>query len=425
MNRQFIGGVFAVLTCIMSAISPCNAQDSKRVASADGPMVETYLKSGELAKGEVEIKAYLEKHPQDDQARFGLGTLQFIEAIERLSQSLYRYGSTTNMRSIPFLRISMLQNDDPQEVSYQQLRAVFKTLLHDLTTAEATLGRVKDPAVKQRLQFGLIRLDLNGDGRVSEEETLWKVYANLTIRNPANRAEMAKLAEEFAITFDKGDCTWLRGYCHLLMALDEFILAHDWEDAFDRTALLFFPKPKTSHDYLIKHVNEGGLFGDQTQIADAIALIHMIRFPVSEPKRLLASQKHLQQVITLSKQSWQEIAAETDDVEEWVPNANQVSMLQGTQLTQEMIDGWKQFLDEADQILTGKKLVPHWRLKAGRGINLDKYFKHSKRFDLVLIMQGTDIGPYLEEGTITDPQFWWQMQRLFRGNFLGFAVWIN
>ena len=107
-------------------------------------------------------------------------------------------------------------------------------------------------------------------------------------------------------------------------------------------------------DYPIQNINRGGMFGNQTQIADAIAFIHMIRFPVSEPKRLLSSQQHLRRMIALSRQSWQEIEAETDNKEDWLPNANQTSVPAGAYISQERITVWKEFLDEADDRLTGK-----------------------------------------------------------------------
>ena len=30
-----------------------------------------------------------------------------------------------------------------------------------------------------------------------------------------------------------------------------------------------------------------------------------------------------------------------------------------------------------------------------------------------------------QAGECTDPAFWWRLDRLFRGQFLGFAIWFN
>src|SRR5258708_2658586 len=59
---------------------------------AGEPLVEKYLHAGQLEKGEVALAAELARSPKDDQLRFGLGTLQFLRGVERLAQSMYRYG---------------------------------------------------------------------------------------------------------------------------------------------------------------------------------------------------------------------------------------------------------------------------------------------------------------------------------------------
>ena len=51
-------------------------------SAADPPLVERYLEEGKLAEGERALAAHLKDHPDDDQAWFGLGTLQFLRAVE-------------------------------------------------------------------------------------------------------------------------------------------------------------------------------------------------------------------------------------------------------------------------------------------------------------------------------------------------------
>src|SRR5207237_1362220 len=63
--------------------------------AAAGPPAETYLLEGKLADGERDLQEHLRKDPQDDQARFGLGVVQFLQTFEHLGQSLYRYGLRT------------------------------------------------------------------------------------------------------------------------------------------------------------------------------------------------------------------------------------------------------------------------------------------------------------------------------------------
>jgi hypothetical protein len=58
-------------------------------------------------------------------------------------------------------------------------------------------------------------------------------------------------------------------------------------------------------------------------------------------------------------------------------------------------------------------------------VNLERVFNDPRDFDLVLWAQGTDALPYLEEGEKSDKETWRQFQRVFRGDFLGFAAWVN
>ncbi len=395
------------------------------------PLVEKYLIAGELAQGEVALTEHLRRNPQDDEARFGLGTLQFIRGIERLMQSFHQYGLRSQFDSIPFVpfvRLPVPANADPQPVSYLKLRQVYLNLLADLTRAEATLESVKDDNVKLRLHFGRFKLDMNGDGVIGADESLWKVYAQIMGGRRATATREA--ADQFEIAFDNADVHWLRGYCHLLMALDEFILAHDWKQQFDTTGHLLFPKVESPYSYLkndkVKDERYGsGIFGSPTRIADFIAFIHLINFPVKEPERMKSVLKHLETVVALSRVTWKSIAAETDDDREWIPSSTQSGVLPGIRVTKQMIDGWKDFLDEAEAILSGKTLVPHWRVDDDRGINLRRVFTEPRRFDLVLWIQGSGIEPYLEKGTVTKRQTWQRLQTIFRGQFFGFAVWFN
>lgn len=88
-----------------------------------------------------------------------------------------------------------------------------------------------------------------------------------------------------------------------------------------------------------------------------------------------------------------------------------------------MIDSWLAVVGELEQVLDGKKLVPHWRFN--EGINLKRYIDEGKTFDPVLLAAGADAVPWLETGPISDQVSWNNLQAGFRGNFLGYALWFN
>jgi hypothetical protein len=388
-------------------------------APAKPPMVEQYVNSGRLAEGELALRAHLKHNPRDDEARFGLGTLQFVRSVERLAQSLHHYGLRHRIQVVPFLRMPVGPNASPEPINYEEFRLIFQTFSVDLMRVESTLAEIRDPKVKLRLHFAQIRMDVNGDGTAQPEESLWKMYARLNRRAGVTE----ETAQKLVIAFDKGDVHWLRGYCHLLAAFCDTILAYDMKELFESTGHVFFPEIESPHAHLRWQTDERR---DWTfEIADAVAAIHLCRFEVREPHRLKSAHTHLIAVVDQSRLSWKAIQAEADDEFEWVPNARQTGVIPGVRVTQEMIDGWHEFLDEFAAILNGEKLLPHWRVMDGRGINLKRVFAEPRTFDLVLWAQGSAATPYLEKGELTQPETWMRLNRVFRGEFIGFAIWFN
>ena len=84
---------------IMSAIAPAPS------AAAEEPLVEKYLLDGKLADGEKALADVTAANPTDAQARFGLGVIQFVCAVERMVQTFHRYGlRDTAGDMLPFAR---------------------------------------------------------------------------------------------------------------------------------------------------------------------------------------------------------------------------------------------------------------------------------------------------------------------------------
>jgi len=162
-----------------------------------------------------------------------------------------------------------------------------------------------------------------------------------------------------------------------------------------------------------------------TAIPDHASFFHLLHFPVKEPARMESALKHLEAMVTLSRESWKFYLAETDDDHEWIPNPKQNTVMPGGKVTDEMVKGWLSFLEEAETILAGQKLVPLWRGADQKGVNLRRVFTEPRELDLIFWFQGTAAVPYLEEGPITQPEIWTRLLRVFRGEFIGFAIWFN
>jgi len=415
MNRKsltFFLFLVAVVRCLPLAASSAD----------EPPFVEKYLLAGKLEEGEQALLAHLAKNEQDDQARFGLGVLQFCQAIDHLGQSLYRYGAGTEdfflNDMVPFLRMPVPENKDAEEVKSRDVRAILQTIIDDLSAADETLERIGSEDVKLPLHLLAIRFDFDQDGSSGESESLKNIYLQYMGRRDRG------VTDETIVVLDQADVYWLRGYCHLLQAMAESMLAYDFQPLWDVAAHLAFPNVKNEMAYL-KSKERRRRF-DEGTILDTIAAIHSIQFKLADAQRLKRAHSHLLEVTRLSRKSWDAIMAETDDDQEWIPNPRQKSAVTRAAITDEMVKTWRDFLDELDALLKGEKLAPFWRgSDAEIGINLWKIFAEPTDFDLVYWIQGSGMKPFLEKGELTSPETWSRFQRVFRGNFIGFAIWFN
>jgi len=397
--------------------------------AAAAPLAEKYLLEGKLAEGAKALQERLKESPKDDQARFGLGMVQFLQTFEHLGGSLYKYGLRTEksfLRPPPQVKEFLPQNPNPEKLSYEAARQILKTFLDDLVRAEATLAEVKDPEVKLPLHVGLIKIDPFGQDKPISAAFLFGQLGD---------AKARQQAEKFAIGFDRGDVSWLRGYCHLLAAMGELLLAVDGRNAFECSAHLLFEKVETPHTFLLENRRAFDDVGiekvDVPLISDVISFFHqLMRLPIAEPDRTKAALTHLEAGLVQAKEMWKFILEETDDDNEWIPNPKQTGVL-GIKVTQEMVDSWRETLDEAELVIKGKKLIPFWRGKSGeRGVNLRRVFTEPRTFDPIEWVQGTAATPYLEKGTLTkfaDPRVGERLNKAFGGPsaFIGFGFWFN
>lgn len=407
-------------------------------ALAAPPHIEKYLLEGRLAEGASAMQAAVDTNPSDGASQFGLGVTQFFQAIETLGQRQHRYGLLGNRRrAIPFMRLPIPENEKPERISYELARSMIQEFVSGLGKAEKTLAGIESSDLKLPLKIGQIRLDLDGDGVGTDEESVWNILN--AISNGGRSAEAESTVNQLVIVFDDGDVLWLRGYCHVMSALGEILLAYDWKDQFERTAHLFYPSVQSPYEFL-EAEGTGPLNGFNSQnILDVIALIHTVNYECVEPDRMKVALGHLESVISLSRESWKLINAETDNDREWLPNPRQTAALGELRVSQQNLLGWQAFLDEAEAILQGKKLLPFWRGIEGGvmffdgnfpehpelGINVRKVFLEPARLDLVLWLQGTGLQPFLEKGERTDAGAWRRIMNAFDGNFFLFMVWFN
>jgi hypothetical protein len=410
--------IAVLITCLIS-ISAITLQPSN---AAIAPLPDPYLTTGKLAEGEKVFKDYLKNNDKDDKARFGLGVIQFMSGTERLMQSLYRYGMIQNPAggSIPFFRFPVPTNPKPQTLTYDGLQQVFQGWIDDLATVRTTLEPIKDQNLKLALRLGLIRLDFDGNGKADDKEMLWQLFNAVT-----GARVTEKDAQQFLIAFDRGDALWLQGYTHVLGAMGEFLRAYDSRELFAACAHLFFQNVDTPHKFLLIRPKKTDEYSFNIfDPLDLVTAVHLAKFPLVEPQRMTTILNHMKSVISLSRESWKSILAETDSDREWVPNPKQLSVIPEVRVTDAMVKSWLKSLDEIAMILDGKKNIPFWRDEKS-SIDFARIFTEPRSFDLVSWVQGTAATPYLEKGSTTDARVWNEMVNAFGSNLFGFVVWFN
>lgn len=405
------------------------------VTAAEAQSVDDVLRksfTGEIGNGTLDsaggaIEAMLLADPEDDSALAALGVVRFFQSGELLFQNTYRYGGF----NLP-VQASMLVgaggvgqnvgfNPEPEAIDYEGFRRVVEEWIAAVALAEEALARVGDEEVKVRLPVGLARFDLNGNGQGEEREQLWRFFVAVQRRFAPRQAD----ADAFEIAFDRGDVAWLRGYCHICMALGEFLLAHDTQDAFERTGHVLFAANETPFEFL-KGDRKSFDFGTGVDAADLIAMVHLLNFEVVEAERMARARHHLLETLRLGNEMWRWYDAETDDDREWIPNIHQRdTALPNALITPEMRDTWLRALGEGEDLLRGRRVARFWRGDGERGIDVEAFFLEPRRFDLVLWIQGSAAAPYLREGEFTSDRLWRDLQSAFDGGFFRYAFWMN
>jgi hypothetical protein len=388
------------------------------------PDLQSYLNNGQATLASQVCDDLLKKQPDDDALRFQTAVAQVLAGTEGLGQAWFKYGLQSSFEEVvPFLRMPVPRNPAPAALTYEETRQALQQFQARLDQAANTLSPIKDSSdMKVPLELKGIKLRLTTTAGNPDSDFLrfWDVFQRAARPGQLPQGQATNLV----VHFDVGDARWLEGYCHLLSAMIDTWLAYDSQDLFNHTAHLFFAAPVTPYGFL-QNTNPAGSPINYNNIVDVITAVHLIHFKFENAQRMESARNHLLKVVSLSRRSWEDILAETDNDHEWIPNPKQDGALSGFKVTPEMIQTWKQFLGESESMLNGKTLAPFWRNAPGKGVNLSKVFTKPTDFDLVLWLQGTAASPYLEEGQITDKKFWSTLNQAFHGQFLFYGIYFN
>jgi len=362
----------------------------------------------------------------DPLADYAAGSMHFFLALEKLAQGLYRHGfESPQSFMMPLMQLPVPLNPAPEPLTYEGFRAILADFDVELGEASARLSAIPAGAViGLPVDLTKLGIDMNRDGAIAPEESALAIMAAL---NPSMATEVPPPGA-LTFRFDRADGYWLDGYSHFLRAQADFWLAHDFSAAFNGSFHMIFPRAGLPlQKDLVPLGAPGSIFASEWRFADFISLVHMINWPVAEPERRAGARTHLLEMIRLSRENWQAIRAETDNDREWLPGPQQkgIHALTGVEVTDTEVEAWHAALAMAEDLLEGRKLLPHFRI-ADRGINMKRFFDEPTTFDLVLSITGPAIVPYLEAGPMLTSEEWNQLQGQFGGSgFMTFALWFN
>jgi hypothetical protein len=347
---------------------------------------------------------------------FALAGLRFLGGIEQALQLRWKTGVKADWSELPILRLPIPENPNAIPFQAADFTALIKNLDADMDASREALAQLGDKPFSLPIRISDLWFDINGNGSREPGEGL----AEVTGMALGGGRMFGVAVEDPVITFDTADAAWLSAYTHFLSGFASTALAYDPEPAIQRVldssnaiyALWGDTPPHNAMDMM---------FG--RQVDRAAMVLHALS---NTPDKTLAQDAytHFLAMITENRRFWSLVALETDNTGEWVPNDKQVSGL-GLTMPPGTGDRWQAVLADAEKLLKGEVLIPHWRFGAEAGINLKKAFDNPPPVDLITWIQGEGLLPYAEKGPQMSMQSWRDFEDFVQGDAMLFAVFLN
>ena len=347
---------------------------------------------------------------------FALAGLRFLSGVEAALQLRWQTGIRSDWSELPILRLPIPENPAARPFAPSDITALLSGLDADMDNARSALTLLGDIPFALDIRLADLWFDIDMNGTRSEGEDVASV-AGLTLGGA--RMIVEPVADP-VIRFDTADAAWLTAYTHFLSGFVSTALAYDPEPAIRRVmdssaaiyALWGDTPPPNALDMM---------FGRQV---DRVAMVLFALSKTPDKTLALDAHGHFLSMIEENRRFWSLVAAETDNDREWVPNDRQTSGL-GLNIPPGTGERWQAVLSDAEALLKGEALIPHWRFGAEAGINLKKAFENPPAVDLVTWIQGEGLLPYAEKGRRISSASWNDFERLVSGDAILFAVFLN
>lgn len=379
------------MRCLLAVLSllatPALAQETSALIAERG-----------LSGARTQLQAQAPSADRD----LAIAATRFLGGVEAAFQARHRIGATDPLVPLPLLGATLPPNPDPQ-----RMKADFVTaMMRDLSQAmQDTRDALPDGPATLTLDLRDLWLDVDGDGTRNPAEDLAALSGLPLPEGPA------------VVRFDAADIHWLRAYTHLIDGVATLVLAFDPEPALAQRIALDaalaeqFAQPPGQMARAPNFDMQARAFGP---IVDRVAVVIQTLRRQPDPALTRAAGDHLRAMVAANRVFWTEVAQETDDDREWIPNDTQQAAL-GFALPPETGSMWLAILDEVDQALTGRMLIPFWRFAPGHGVDLAVWLDDPRPVDVADWVQGTAALPYARPGLTVGRDNWDRFLNGFQG----------
>jgi len=345
---------------------------------------------------------------------FALGSVRFLRAIEKSLQLRYRFNADFSEIGLPVLRLPLPANENAEDPKPSLVADLFRTLDTDMALVRETLSVDSEP-FGVRIDLSKIWFDINMNGQRDDGESAIKAFSF------AFDAAISDQTADLIVRFDIADTAWLRAYTHLLSGISNLVLAYDPTDVIadvqSGSKALNALRDSTRARSIFMSPND-------ENFVDLFAMAYGALNTLPNKAHTQAAHAHFIQMIEDNFLFWEQVAVETDNTSEWIPNAMQDAAL-GFDLPADTGPAWTAVLSDAKAVLQGELLISHWRIGPDAGVNVAKFLENPAAVDIVTWVQGYGLLDYMEKGPTVSSENLRRIQQMFGGNALLYMVLLN
>lgn len=385
------------------------------VASAQEAQRDIDLTPLLASVGLTDTIAALQADPPGPARDFALGSAMFLRGVEKTLQMRYRHNADFGDLPLPVLRLPLPYNSEGEPFYPALVSDLFEAVVADMQTARDALSTAEG-------DFGVtvdltrIWFDINANGRRDSGESLLAA-AGAALGQGAPGDDLNALT----VRFDGSDTAWLEAYTHLLEGFGHFVLAFDPTEVIEEVNAAVARMAEIRGSQMRENI---WLFQGEEDAVDTFAVLYGAINRPPDVGHVHAMRDNLLAMVAANRRFWDLVALETDNDREWIPGKGQISAL-GIEMPEDTAERWLAVLKDAEDVLTGKQLVGHWRLDGAGGVNVAKLLENPVPVDLVTWIQGHGLLDFLERGPLVDESNLRNFQRMFEGDALLFMVWLN